>query len=67
MLAECRSAEAHAIRCALRDKVHEQNPTLSAFDNTNLIKYLLLAIEPKCAMYFAIYLKKMFHLVKNNY
>ena len=56
------TAESHR-----RDKMHEQTPMQSAFDNTTLIKYILLVIESKCAMYFAIYLKRMFHLVKNSY
>lgn len=66
VLMQCPQQEMVELRQTLKNKIMTINPQLHKFSSNDLFQYLLLANEKSTAFIFAIFLDKVFKLVKQH-
>ena len=66
-MVKCKNLEISKIRTELRNKITLSNPQIKLFSDTDMFTLLLVANDNSTCYYFAVFLKKLFKLVKENY
>ena len=64
VLMMCQNSGACSLRDCLKKYIYMINPEISKLNENDLFIYLLLAIDDTISFYFAIFLKKIFTLIK---
>ena len=67
VMSYCQNRDMLQLRKQLRDNISKYQSQICIMSDECLIRYLLLATDPVTCFYFAVFLKKMFGVVRSNY